>query len=878
MNGRLPAHNGGADLIHKSPTQDLEFKANEIAHRYEQATSEQELQDLIGSIDTITRQVDTNLDDFIAKSQPKCQQDVTTVELNRAKLSDTISVTGDLIKIFSTSNDLGNSLTYQLKSLDKQIEKVNETTEYVSKIKLLKNSINQAVYALEHNNWELAAKCIHAIRSEVPQDIIEGQYASKVIPSSEIPELPQVVINKSIEQLVEVFRTKFDEAASQRNIPQLTTFFQLFPLVGKEETGLVCYSKFICQIITDTSRSLVQSISSSSSGDNPKPMGLYSRSGMQLFENISMMLSQHTPLIKKYYSSTYPNAIPFVITRIQHEIDSQIGLITDTFYDDNRFDKVLQDIKLYKFPILSKRLNPNLNSESGSARQSGEFSRPSFDDTELVTIVQAGDLFTELANILHYWSLYCKFVATRYFNEVIEYTNKLALPALIFDSNYTKKILSKYLPAFENTFTFYFRRSLEKAISIEELPPLDSYLLITNVLKYPEQPPCSSVIEDFTLVLNNCLRNIINSGQESSVKTFSVDGFKIIQQDLINGYILKELHENQPRYNSSLSLINPKMNALSGVGSPRNLRSATPVPENSGGGMGFFKGAQSAFGNVVSGSGITTNSASGSIANNPRLVKFVIYLNTVAVGQEYFSRIIDNFVKNDSYNIRNHFPFSDDADIVTTILTTEMLDPFVTLTNKIINESLINFYNQSIKTRILQILGEFLPDSDDSNYLLYSTSSLNDTALAFSFINQWRTLITPYKQLFHHELVYNKLIRLIVINLANAIERRLIHVLKKFKINELGSLKLEKDISSCISEVCEDNYDLREKFVRVTQLVLLVGMDDEEYEESNSYQQTEIKNDASNPDANDDINDDDYLGIKWVLTPLERRQFRKFRI
>lgn len=861
------------DLKHRDNF-DLDFqsKAGEIFSRFDLATSEQELHDLIGEIDGLTLQINSNLDAYIGKSQSKCQQDLTNVELNRARLSETISTSSDLIKVFSSSNDLGNSLTYQLRSLDKQIDKVNHTSDYVSKIKLLKNNINQAVYALEHNNWQLAAKCIHTIRTEVPKDIIDGQYASHVIPSSEIPELPQVVVDKSISQLVEIFKAKFDEAASQRNIPELTTFFQLFPLVGKEEVGLICYSKFICQIITDTSRSLVQS---ATRGDNPKPSGLYSRSSMQLFENISMMLSQHAPLIKKYYSSTYPMAIPFVITRIQHEIDSQIGLITDTFYDDNRIEKVLQDIRIYKFPVLSKRLNPE--SGSSSARQSEEFSRQSFDDNELVTIVQAGDLFAELANILHYWSLYCKFISTRYFNEVIENTNKLAVPSLIFDSNFTKKIQSKYLLAFESIFMFYFRRSLEKAISIEELPSLESYLLITNSLTYPEQPPCSSVIEDFTLVLNNCLRNIINSGQESAVKTFATHGLKIIQQDLINGYILKELNENQPRYNSSLSLINPKSSGLlNNVSSPRNLRSATPVPESAAGagtgGMGFFKGAQSAFGNVVSGSGITSNSASGSIANNPKLVKFIIYLNTVAVGQEYVTKIIDNFTKNDSYNIRNYFPFGDDADIVTTILKTELLDPFVSTTNKLISEALITFYNQSIKTRVLQVLADLLPDNDDTNYLIYSSSSLNDTALIFTFITQWRTLIRPYKQIFQHEIVYNKLLRLIVLNLANFIEKRLTQVLRKFKINELGALKLEKDISSFISEVCEDNYELREKFVRVTQLVLLVGMDDEEYEESNSYQQDEGSTNANEED------DDNYIGIKWVLTPLERRQFRKFRI
>lgn len=96
-------------------------------------------------------------------------------------------------------------------------------------------------------------------------------------------------------------------------------------------------------------------------------------------------------------------------------------------------------------------------------------------------------------------------------------------------------------------------------------------------------------------------------------------------------------------------------------------------------------------------------------------------------------------------------------------------------------------------------------------------------------------------------------------------------VLNKFKINELGALKLEKDLSFIINEVCEDNYELREKFLRLTQLVLLIGMDEDEYELS-------IQNKPPKDDNNEDGDDIELLGINWVLTPQERNQFRKYRI
>lgn len=824
--------------------QDLKLKTDNINSKFENSTSEQELRDLLKQIDGLTTQCQDETSHYITHQQKKYQQDITSVELSRAKLADTLKTTNDLITMFSNSNDIGSSLTVRLKSLDREIARVEETTDYVSKTKLLKNNINQAVYALEHNNYELAANCLHTIKLEVPQLLIDGQYAINVIPSTDIPELPQPMIEKLTKQLIDIIKTKFDEAASNKDIPQLTKFFQLFPLIGEEEVGLKCYSKFIRQIITDTSRNLIQSISSGSS-ERSRKNGLYSRCSMQLFENISMMLSQHAPLINKYYGSTYPDAIPFVIERIQHEIDSQVGLITDTFYDETRMNKILQDIKLYDFPILKHRLEPE-------ARASGEFSRQSFEDNELVTIVEAGDLLSDFASIFNYWSLYCKFISTRYF-DTRKSDNVLKVPKLLLESNFTKKINSKYLHAFELIFKFYFKRSLEKAITIEDLPSIDPFLSINSSSKYPEQAPCSSVIEDFTLVLNTCLKSVIDSGQIEALKTFINEAMNTIKNDLLNGYLIRELNENLPRYNSALYLINPRDKLLADTMSPKNSRGATPVPEASG--IGFFKGAQSALGNVVGGAVTTANPAH---VNNPKLVNFVLYLNTIAVGQEYLTKILDNITRNDGYYIKNCFPFGDDANIVKNILKLNLLDPFTASTNKIIQDSLINFYNQLIKAKLLTIISEFLNDVDEAFYHIYSSSVLNDSTSILEFTNSWRSLILPYKQVFQHNLIYNKLHKLIILNLANMIEKRVIHIMKKFKINELGALKLEKDISGFIAEVCEDNYEMREKFVRVAQLVLLVGMSDDEYEDSISQ------------------HDEDY-GINWIFTPSERKQYRSLR-
>lgn len=835
-----------------------------------------DLTNLVKEIDITTTAIDADLEHYAVLNLKKHQQEISNIELSRAKLSVAIDNSSDLKNLFSSANELGHSLTYKIKSLDHEIGNVDKTLQFVTDVQTLKNNINQANYAIEHKNWTLAAQCINTINNKLDNKLVTGRFASVVIPSTDIPELPQITVEKWINQLTDTFTTCFNEAADAKNIPDITKYFQLFPLINQEEIGLNCYSKFICSIITDTSRTLINSASKirtgEDAGESSTKTGIFATITMKLFENVSMMLSQHGPLINKYYGETYPDAMKFVVTKIQREIDSQVGLVNDTFFDVRRIDKVIQDTKLHKFHLLNKRAG-TLNSEA-------QESDTEVDDNDFVSIVEVGDLINEFASILHHWSLYCNFITVKYYTPKEEQqSDDIKLPSLIAESNYTKKIYSKYLPAFESLYRFYFRRSIEKAISIEEVPSLEPYLTISNVSKSPDQPPISSVIEDFILVLNSTLRSVIDTAQPTTLKNFFRQCLPVIQNDLINGFLIKSLNDNQPRYNASLSLVSSTNGVLSGTASPGITRSSTPLPDSGAGaasaGIGFFKGASSALGNVVGGAATVAGSITTTASNNIKLTNFVIYLNTVAMGQEYIEKIFDNITKKDAKSLKRNYPFGKDGEKIYYVLETEFLNPITNVMNKIVQDSLLNFYNQSLKNKILNLINEVFPDVHDSNYIIYSSSVLNDTSSILKFTNTWQSLIRPYKQSFHKTLIFDKLLRLLVMNLANLIEKKIMAVLKKFKINELGSMKLEKDLSFIINEVCEDNYELREKFVRVTQLVLLVGMDDDEYELS--IQHKSVAESTGDEEENDN-NETDLLGMNWVLTPLERKQARKFRI
>lgn len=834
----------------------LQKRSQALLHKFETASSAADLVRLAGEIDAEAAETDASLRHLIEAAARKHTLQISAIELTRAKLSGAITNLNDLTHVFSAANDLGHLLTCKIKALDQEIENVDQTLAFVADTQTLKNSVAQIQYAIEKQHWREAAQCIYKVRHELIPGLVEGRFASAVVPSSDIPELPGAVIDVWVSQLSETFVALFTDAAKRRLVAEISAHFQLFPLIDCPETGLNCYAKFICSIITDTSRTLV---ASASRGD-PKP-GVFAGATASLFESVSTMLSQHTPLITKHYADSYPQAVVYVVTKIQREIDSQTATIADTFFDVRRVEKTLQDIRLHRFSALKRRLSDFLLDSLQAAEVL---------DTDLASIVEVGDLTNELLAILHHWSLYTRFITVKYFptantddldvlgSRSTATNTTLKLPELLAASNFEKKIHSKYLPAFEKLYTFYFRRSLEKAVSIEELPSLDPYLSASKASESPEQAPISSVIEDVTLVFNSTFRNVLDSAQPSTVKKFVTETFKVIQNDLINGILYKALSDNQPRYNNTLSIIEEDPAANNGGAVPAINRAGTPGPESMG---GFFKGASSAFGNVV-GTGSAIVSAANPVAagNSPKLMNFIIYLNTVATGQEFFEQIILNYTLRNPTYLKSNFPFGIDEEIMSHVIKSELLEPFTAATGQVIKQSLLMILNQSIKNRLSSMVAECFPDANEENYMIHSLVSLNDPTTISKFKHAWNFLMKPYKQTLHKTLLYDRLLRLVVVNIANMIEKRLVAVLKKFKINELGALKLDKDLSYIINEICEDDYDLREKFVRVTQLVLLVGMDNEEYELSSYYGEAEEDS-----------------GINWVLTPLERKQIRRFR-
>lgn len=751
-------------------------------------TNSVQLEKFVHAIESAEAQLRDELDDYIDSRNHV--QESKKIELARTELSTTLNNSSNLVNLLSNAGSLASKITARVRLLDAERARVSETSEYVAKVKELKTSVLAVNAAFEQHDWESAARTIGTIRT-LPRS---GEFINAVVPSTDVPEIPQVVVDKWIDQLTDLFSSEFSKAAEARDVPRLTKLFSLFPLIGKEAKGLDCYSIFICNIIASQSRLIITNQS------QQDIVGFYPAALMKLLEIVSTMINQHSHVIAKYYGLSHMTGI---IERVERETDSQAGLIGDTFYDHRHFARTIDEIQLYSFPLLS---NNSQSRNSPSPRGSGEYKRMS---EEGISVVMIGDLATELSSFLHYWSLYCKFIAVKWNEYKGIDQEELKLPTPILESKFFKKIQGKFLPTFEVFSTFYVRRSLEQAFQIEEFPDLNVYIKQLKSTS-PESPPVSSAMEDFIMVVSTALKQAIETGQPVTVKNIINNVKKILESDYIMT-LHKRLKDLHPRSGAVLQA--------------STTASAAPQPkqQNTVGSI-FMRGAN-ALNQIAAG-------------EDTRLHTFIILLNTVSLGSIYFDKII----KQNTSLLATNYPFGSDATKLETIISS-VNDQFKKRSQGILDEQVQILFNQVLKNKLKILLTDCFKDVD---YLISSYDE-DDNVVTRRFVQSWNALISPYlKTLDSH--VYDTLITTIVSTLSNLLERKL-WSLEKI-INELGSIKLERDFSGLIGEITHNKYSLRDKFLRVTQIIMILGFDDEE----------------------------DEIDMNWVLTPSERQKARSLRV
>lgn len=356
--------------------------------------------------------------------------------------------------------------------------------------------------------------------------------------------------------------------------------------------------------------------------------------------------------------------------------------------------------------------------------------------------------------------------------------------------------------------TFFFRRSVEKAFQLDESPP-DLTLNIKKPLE-ANSPFITSAVDDVMYIVNQVLQRSLATSQRSVVSGVVPTIGRVLGSDFIGMIQRKMRDESYPK---------------------AAIQGALP-PED-------------------------------------KIIQFLVLINNLDVATDYIKRIVashlgqsapdtttNSSAPTSSEILKESFPFSNDATFVVTTLH-NMETAFTSKCTQLMNDGIEVTYHQVLKPRIRPILADAFRDIDynlpnPSNPSLETDDETSDLVIQ-RFTSLWNSLTRPLRRIMTPKS-WEKLLSTTLPQIASALEKRIWALTGR--VGEMGTVRLERDVAGIVTAACgEARYGLRDSFGRCVQIVMVAGMEDEEWEEMNAQEGEED-------------------GIIWVLERGERIRAR----
>lgn len=895
----------------------LRSKLQAIEESLKNANSANQLKALQDKIELQKSDLDDKLHRFCMEHRTSHESQIRALELSRIELSYASDKSKRLGEVLAEASNTSSKITAKVRILDTEASKLQKLKQYVDDVRSLKHAIQEVDESIKHQKWKEAAAAIETIR-KLPSGLLEDEYVENVVPSTEISDMPSDLIPKWTEKLKQTFIAGFQKAADARNAEQITYFFQLFPLIGEQEVGLKCYSKFVCTIISEQSREILKDIQ----GKSNLKQNFYASILFQLYQTIASIVNQHSPLIRKFYGK---DALRPILKQIQTECDLQSGMILDTFLEARKIDEIVDQIQNYSYPKLvdiiynhSASLNGQLSDgESSSSPNRLSLDRGGVDGSIDASISQymspslaeIGKLTDELSAMMNHWEMYSKFYAVSW-NDSYERPssapgagNDSIYPFPLISSPFLRKISQTATVKFDVLCTYAVRRTLEKSCEIEEVPALISELstcvkYLSGLQRYsnrgsssgnslqsliPEDAPISSIVDDMTMSLNVILTETLSTGQLISIKAMMSNVKRILSSDFINVFTEKF---NRISLRNNATLLTPK-NLLrvqeTLTGQKKQLEeekqgakglALTDIPFS---GSSLVRSINKAI--SIASEEVGAGAESGAKA----LCGYIVALNSISSFSQYLKELTDHLV---DYLERQGLLIIDDQvykqvwqemeegdteiqqisvslksqkgtklkpsvqDRIESMIKSLGSD-FSEKADQILAARIDYLFDTVVRSTVLAMVGEAFPeDAYMASSETLSGDASNVSERVVTLLEKWNKLVVPYLTTLTKQN-FKILIRLLVKVVASSLEGKIWKM--NGNCNELGAASLERDVSILIIEITKFDYTLRESFVRVTQIIMLMGLDDDE-----------------------DI--DDLQDLDWALTPSERVRARNLRL
>jgi hypothetical protein len=377
------------------------------------------------------------------------------------------------------------------------------------------------------------------------------------------------------------------------------------------------------------------------------------------------------------------------------------------------------------------------------------------------------------------------------------------MPQFLATSNLQKKVSSHLIEPFNVMTTFFFRRSVEKAFQLDESP---SDLTLNPSKPLGSNPPfITSAVDDVMYIVNQVLQRTLATSQRAIIASVEPTISRVLSSDFIGMIQRKMRDESYPK----------------------------PVIQ-------------------------------GGLPPEDKVIAFLVLINNLDVSNDYIKRIVEQQLNKRPQSegedakspLQELFPFGHDAVFVEGRLKA-LHSGFVSKSSELINDGITVLFANVLKPRIRPIITEafrdidYAPPEDEDGM---EEEEEDDTDLVKSrFDRGWGVVIRPIKRILT-AANFDRLLSLALNHLAAQLESRIRSYYGR--INELGAVRLERDIAGIITAaVAGGKYGLRDAFTKCTQMTLIMNMEDDEWDE--------VLEDASGE-----------TGMSWVLDLDERKRVR----
>jgi hypothetical protein len=383
----------------------------------------------------------------------------------------------------------------------------------------------------------------------------------------------------------------------------------------------------------------------------------------------------------------------------------------------------------------------------------------------------------------------------------------LTIPELLIKSNLYRKVSGKLTSPYNVMSTFFFRRSVEKAFQMDEYPPGLSLSLSRQL--DGNGPFIILAVDDVMYMVNTVIQRSISASQRDVIASVIPTIGRVLGSDFV-GMIQRKMRDE-----------------------------AYPKPVIQGG-----------------------------FPPEDKIIQFIVLINSLDMANEYLSRIIRGMLGGSEQEpdaavndeaLKASFPFERDVTFVANALQT-LQSTFVMKTTELLNEGVQVLFHQVVKLRLRPVLSDTFRDADYSltEDELAEIAEQNEEdeeelldQVSRRFEHGWDQLMKPIGRLMTPG-TFSNLLDNTARYLSKVLEKRILGY--SGRMTGLGAIRIERDFTGIVGVVSRGDYGVREVFSRVTQLLMVANMEDDEW--------TEL------------MADSDEGGIEWVLTEEERRKAR----